>query len=220
VRTSVLLSLLIVLCWRPAATQKLMCPAPVTKLLMDNGQYSPVEGAVFNLRNFSATMVARGREMPLCFARMPQVQQGEVLISSESLSRLFQRKIQQSKSQFSDIKIEINDNVARLSGKMHKGVTVPFEIEGPVSTDGTVLLLRAKQIKAEGMPMKGLLEMLGKNLGSLLGSESVDGVTAQGDTLVFRPSKIAYVRGSIAKAQTSAKGLMVTFAERGSKAAQ
>ncbi len=184
---------------------------------MDNGQYSPVEGAVFNLRNFAATMVARGKEMPLCFARMTQVQQGQVFISSESLTRLFQRKIQQSKSQVTDIKIEMDDNAVHLSGKLHKGVAVTFEIEGPVSTDGTALLLRAKQIKAEGLPMKGLLEMLGKNLGSLLGSESVDGVTAQGDTLVFQPSTIAYVRGSIAKVQPTPKGLMIMFAGHGSR---
>lgn len=187
---------------------------------MDNGQYSPVNGGVFGLRHFAATMVARGKVMPLCFARNTEVQHGEVFISSESLSRLFMQKVRQSGSQFSDLKMEMNNSTVHLSGKVHKGVAVPFDIEGPVSTDGRVLLLQAKKIKVEGLSVKKFLDVLGKHLESLLGSESVEGVTAKGDTLIFEPLKIAHVRGAITRTQTDAKGLMITFGEPATRAAR
>lgn len=180
---------------------------------MEKGQYSPLEGAMFNLQDFAATMVARGKSSPLCFARTTEVQHGEVFISAESLTKLFAQKVEQSKSSISELKVEVKDNAAHLSGKVHKGIDIPFEIEGPISSDGTLLILHAKKIKAEGIPVKGLLGMVGVHLGSMLGSEGVSGVSATGDTLVFEPVKIAHVRGRITSAQLTSKGLALVFGQ-------
>lgn len=193
--------------------EQLRCPARVTQMVMEKGHYSPMQGATFGLQDFSATMVARGKTSPLCFMRTTEVQQGEVFISSESLTALFAQKIQQSQSKMSDIKVEIKDNEAHLSGKTKKGISIPFEIQGPVSTDGKVLLLQAKKIKATGIPVKGLLGMLGKHLSSIIGSESMNGVSAKGDTLIFEPAKIAHVTGRLASAQLTPKGLVIVFAK-------
>ena len=152
---------------------------------MERGQYSPLEGATFNLQDFAANMVARGKTSPLCFARTTDVLHGQAFISSESLTKLFAQKVQQANASVSDLKVEIKDDAAHLSGKVHRGIDIPFEIEGTISTDGTVLILHTKKIKAEGIPVKGLLGIVGVHLGSLLGSESVNGVAAKGDTLVF-----------------------------------
>lgn len=200
--------------------EPLRCPSPVTEMNVAKGQYSPLQGAVFNLEDFAATMVARGKTSPLCFARMTQVQHGGVLISSESLTRLFSQKVKQSKSSITDVKVELQENTAQLTGKIHKGVGLPFTIEGPVSTDGTSLILQAKKIKVSGIPMKALLGMVGKDLGSMVGSESVNGVAAKGDTLIFEPSKIAHVRGRIEKAQITSKGLALVFAPETVKTAK
>ena len=178
---------------------------------MEKGQYSPLQGSMFNLQDFAANMVARGKTSPLCFARTTEIQHGEVFIGAESLTKLFAQKAQQSNSSVSELKVEVKDSAVHLSGKVHKGIDIPFEIEGPISTDGTVLILHAKRIKAEGIPVKGLLGMVGVHLGSMIGSESVDGVAVKGDTLVFEPVKIAHVRGKITKADLTSKGLMLTF---------
>jgi hypothetical protein len=182
-------------------------------MTMEKGQYSPVEGATFNLQDFAANMVALGKTSPLCFQRTTDVLRGRAFISSESLTKLFAEKAQQSDASVSDLKVEIKGDSAHISGKVHKGIDIPFEIEGPISTDGTVLILQTKKIKAEGIPVKGLLGMVGVHLGSLLGSQSVDGVVAKGDTLVFEPSKIAHLRGRITSARISTAGLTITFGQ-------
>lgn len=194
-----------------AYAETLRCPASVTLMEMNKGQYSPMQGATFELQNFSAHMVARGKNSPLCFNRMTEIEHGQVFISSASLTHLFERKIEQSESKVRDVKVEIKDNKAHLMGKMKNGVDVGFEISGPVSTDGTVLILKAEKIKADGIPVKMLLGVVGKHLGDLLGSESVDGVKAQGDKLIFAPASISHVTGRIAKLELTDKGMLLDF---------
>lgn len=190
---------------------QLRCPAPVTRLEMDSGDYSPMEGVTFGLHNFAANMVVRGKRSPLCFNRTTEIEHGSVLATSESLSRMFQRKTEQSGSNISDVKVELKDGAAHISGKVKKGIDVPFDIEGPISTDGTVLILDAKKIKAEHIPIKGLLSTVGAHLSSLLKSESAEGVQANGNQLIFSPEQISHVRGHISSAQVTAKGLLITF---------
>jgi hypothetical protein len=196
------------------AADPLRCPAHVTHMSMERGAYSPQPGAVFDLSSFDADMMARGNSSPLCFVRTTQIRSAQVFVSSESLSRMFELKIAQSNSKVSDIKVETRDNnTARLSGKIKKKVTLPFEIEGPVSTDGRDLVLDAKEVNAGKLPIKWLLGMLGENLAKLLGSNSVSGVLVKGNTLIFQPSKIAHVEGHISKLQLTNQGMRITFAE-------
>ena len=178
---------------------------------MGKGQYSPMPGAIFELQNFSAQMRARGNTSPLCFNRITEISHGQVFISSASLTHLFENKIAQSDSKMKDVKVEIKDNLAHVMGTMKKGVDIHFDIEGPVSTDGTVLILTAKKIKADGIPMKALLGMLGEHLGNLLGSESVEGVKADGDKLIFVPALISHVTGKIVKLELKNEGMMLDF---------
>lgn len=189
----------------------LRCPAKVTSMDMTKGEYSPMPGATFELQNFSALMTARGTSSPLCFNRTTEIHRGQVFISSESLTHLFGQKIEQSKSKIKDVKVEIKDHEAHLTGTMKKGMDVHFELSGPVSTDGTNLILQVKKIKADGIPVKGLLGMMGKDLGDMLGSESVEGVKADGDKLIFVPASISHVRGRIAKLDLTDKGMSIDF---------
>jgi hypothetical protein len=207
----VLLSLVLVVAGCAAQADTLRCPAKVTSMEMAKGEYSPMPGAVFELQNFSAAMTARGNASPLCFNRMTEIHHGQVFISSASLSHLFEQKIEQSESKIRDVKVEIKDNLAHLTGTMKKGVDVHFEISGPVTTDGTVLILKAKKIKADGIPVKMLLGMVGEHLGNLLGAESVEGVKAEGDSLIFVPASISHVRGRIAKLELTNAGMRLDF---------
>jgi hypothetical protein len=203
------LFILMVTCLAGADT--LRCPARVTAMEVSKGGYSPMPGATFELQNFSALMTARGNSSPLCFNRMTEINHGQVFISSESLTHLFAQKVQQGQSKLKDVTVEIKDNEAHLTGTMDKAINVRFDIAGPVTTDGTNLILTAKKIKADGIPVKGLLGMVGKSLGDMLQSESVEGVKAEGDKLIFVPASISHVTGRIAKLALTNAGLLLDF---------
>ena len=194
-----------------AQADTLRCPAKVTSMEVAKGDYSPLPGATFELQNFSALMTSRGNSSPLCFNRMTEISHGQVFVSTASLTKLFDQKIAQSNSKLKDVKVEIKEKLAHLTGTMNKGMNVHFEIEGPVSTDGTNLILTAKKIKADGIPVKGLLGMVGKHLGDMLQSETVDGVKAEGDKLIFVPASISHVKGRIAKLDLTDAGMLLDF---------
>src|ERR1700687_5465956 len=97
-RTLLLLSFLATMGAGFAKGEPVTCPAHVTKMIMEKGEYSPQEGATFNLENFSATMVARGKSSPLCFQRETHIHRGRVWISAESLTTMFSQKLRQSTS--------------------------------------------------------------------------------------------------------------------------
>jgi hypothetical protein len=209
-----LLFMMLVLPNLASAAAQPKCPAPQTHIEIAQGDYSPQPGTVFNLHEFAANMVSRGKSAPLCYQRWTEVARGDVFVTAESLTKLFEQKVKKADTAISDIKIETkNDNTVHLSGKMKKVIPIPFSIEGPVSTDGHTLILQAKSIKAVGIPMKGLLDALGKELSSIVHSESVNGVAVKGDTLIFQPEQISHVRGHIAKLEVTDKGLAVQFGE-------
>jgi hypothetical protein len=193
------------------SAERIKCPSPVTQLDLPKGEYSPLPGVTFALENFSAEMVARGKKSPYCFMRVTEIQHGEVFIDVQSLSREFASKLNETDTKIRDFRIETENTTVSLKGTIKKVIPVPFTLEGPVTTDGTRLFFHAQSVKAIGLPMKGLLGMLGKHLETMLKSENVGGVTVKKDTIIFEPEKIAHVRGRITSAQVTSKGLLVTF---------
>src|SRR4051812_4267565 len=158
--------LLLFFCVSVYAAEQLKCPEPVTHIAMGQGEDSPQPGTVFQLKDFTANMVARGKSSPLCFLRTTDIIHGDIFVTAEVLSRLFARKGKQSnKDSISDVSIETQADKVVLKGNVKKHTSLPFTVERPVPTYGRVLHLQAKSIKALGIPMKGLLDALGKQLG-------------------------------------------------------
>lgn len=194
-----------------AVAQRVKCPPPPSLMRMDKGTYSNQPGVIFDLESFSATLQPMGKHAPLCYAKTTLIEQGNVFVSTQSLTRLFGQKLSEANSQLKEVEVEMKDNQVHLHGKVKKLIWLPFSIEGPVTTDGTNLKIETKEIKALGVPVKGLLDALGKHLQSLTGSESPNGVVAEGDSLIFHPYEIAHVKGHITSATINSQGLNVRF---------
>ena len=195
-----------------ALAETVKCPPPPSIMRMEKGQYSNQPGVVFDLASFSAKLEPRGRRAPLCYAKTTMIEKGNVFVSNDSLTHLFAQKIEQTNTDLKEVQIEMKDNEVHLSGKMKKLIWLPFSVDGPVSTDGTNLLMQTKSIKAAGIPVKGLLDALGKHLQAVTGSDTPNGVIIKGDNLVIQPVEVAHIKGHIAKVVSTSKGLEVEFA--------
>lgn len=193
--------------------QDVKCPPPTSIMKMDKGEYSNLPGVVFELQSFSARLEPRGKRAPLCYVKIALIDRGDVFVSSDSLTHLFGQKLAQSHSQIKDVQVEMKENEIHLSGKMKKVLWLPFSVSGPVTTDGKNLRIQAKEIKALGIEVKGLMDALGKHLQTLVGSESPKGVIVEGDNLTFQPSEIAHVTGHISSVAVTTKGLSVQFGD-------
>jgi hypothetical protein len=190
--------------------QAVKCPPPATHIAIDKGEYSPLPGVTFNVEGFVATMVPRGKRAPLCYVKTAVVERGQASVSSESLNHVVEQKMKSGSIQ--NVKIEFKENAARISGKVKKVIPLPFEIEGPVTTDGTNIRFEAKSIKAAGLPVKALIGMVGAHLASLIGSKSPKGMEVQGNTIIFQPEELVHARGHLASLEVTPQGLFVKFA--------
>jgi hypothetical protein len=193
------------------AADPVKCPPAASSMRVEKGEYAPQPGISFGLTDFTATMVPRGPKIPLCLVKINDIQQGRVFVTGASLTKLFQSKNHGKKQSVEDMKIETKGDHVVISGKVHKVVDMPFSVEGPVSAAGRMLRLDASGIKAAGLPIKGLLGMLGKELGSMFNANGTEGVTVKDNTIFFQPEKMANIRGEIANVQVTSEGLTVTF---------
>lgn len=207
-RPSILLLLLTACAWGATAP-----PCPTTSAMtISKGDYQARPGVEFTLENYSARMVPRGKRSPLCFVKVNQVEHGHIVVSDAALTKLFDQKLQHV-GKVSGIKVQAKDGHIVLSGTAHKGLPIPFSVEGPVTTDGRDLLLHAEKVKAAGLPVKGLLDMLGLELSGLLNPGSSKGVTVKENTIQFDPQEVGNISGHIERVQVVGQDLVVDYGQ-------
>jgi hypothetical protein len=74
------------------------CPVAPSKLEVSKGDYLSQPGVVFTLQNFSADMVPKGKSAPQCFVKTTNVEHGRVYVNTDSLTHLFQQKVENGSS--------------------------------------------------------------------------------------------------------------------------
>ena len=184
------------------------CPTP-SSISINKGQYEARPGVQFAIENYAARMVPRGKQSPLCFVKLNEVEHGHIVVSDAALTKLFEQKMQSGK--ITGLKVHAKEGHIVISGTAHKGLPIPFTVEGPVDTDGSMIRLHADKVKAAGLPIKGLLEMLGIELGSVLNPGANKGVTVKESIISFDPVVLGNIHGHIEHLQIAGQDLVVDF---------
>jgi hypothetical protein len=209
-------ALLIAFC--SASAEPVKCPPAASSLDVSNGNYTSQPGIVFHLENFSAKMVPIGKRMPLCLAKTTDISQGQVFVTAESLTNLFTSKSSPN-SKIEDLKINFENDKVVIGGKMKKGISLPFEIKGPVTPQGDALVLKVEKIQAAGLPIKGLLNVVGAHLSSMMKSGSMPGISVHDDVIIFKPEQLAHIRGQFQNVRVSNRGMLVVFGPQPARSA-
>ncbi len=187
------------------------CPRIDSHINMHAGTFSSQPGVTFDLHPFVAHLVPMSKDAPMCYQALTVVQHAIIFTSNDSLSNIFAAKLRASNSKLHDLRIINGNGTVRLTGSMRELVPIQFSIEGPVTTDGNAIRVDVNTIKADGIPIKLLLDTLGKNLNLLFGSISVPGIIVDGNTLLFRPEYLAHLKGHILSAISTPTGLTLTY---------
>ncbi len=89
------------------------------------------------------------------------------------------------------VTLEIKGDRIIQKGTVHKGVDLPFEVEGALSVtaEGNIRV-HAEKIKAAHIPVKGLLHLLGEDLSKLVNQNSARGMAIAGDDIILMPQKL------------------------------
>ena len=201
----------LVLLLAPLLPAQTPCPSTPSHIVMNSGSFSSQPGVTFTLRHFNASLVPLAKTAPACFQKMTVVSRAEIFVSNETLTHVFAEKLNGTQNKIRNFKVENGIGKVTLSGNITKLIPIAFTIEGPVTTDGTFLLVDASKIKADGIPIKALLAMVGEHLSNILGMKGVNGVTVQGNSLIFSPEAVAHLKGHIQSVETSATGLILRY---------
>ncbi len=113
--------------------------------------------------------------------------------------------------------IEVTADGPRLiqKGTIHKGVDLPFEIDGSLSTteDGKIRV-HADKIKSARIPVKGLLHLFGENLSKLVNQTSARGMQIVGDDIILDPATLTpppHLEGRVRRAGVVNGKVVLTF---------
>jgi hypothetical protein len=118
------------------------------------------------------------------------VDTAEMAVTPESLGALMNSYVLGYQgSPIRNVSMEIDGGRIKQTGKLHKGIGIEFEIEGGLSAnaDGNIVM-HADKIKADHIPVEGLLHLFGDDLADLVKQGAGRGMKVEGDDIILMPA--------------------------------
>jgi hypothetical protein len=148
------------------------------------------DDVVLGVRTLDGEFISQVRGAPPTFddarSYILRIRSADVTLDAASLSALVARATGGGRSPVRDVRVTIEQGTLHVRGSLHKGVSVPFSMVAEVSAapDGA-LRLHATKLKAVGVPVKGLLDLFGVDVGDLMNAPPGSGIRADGDDLLL-----------------------------------
>ena len=162
---------------------------------MRNVLLHAADGVILNVRALDGEFVSRGAGQPPVFddprSYTVKLRGADLSMDVASLNALLRQALSTQPSPLKDVEIALEDGALKAKGKLQKGVPVPFSMTATVSAspDGAIRL-HATKLKAVGVPVKGLLDLLGLDVASLMKMPPGSALRADGDDLLMDPTAL------------------------------
>lgn len=188
-------------------------PKTPSHLMINSGELLSANGMPIQVTHFDALVGGEQKAEPRDGGKKPVVTitRGVAFLSRDAITKLLNGHLSGG---IKDLSVETEPGRVTIKGKVHKGVDLPFTVEGPVSatTDG-MIKLQASEEKAAHLP-QGLSKAIGFNdLSKIVGNNAGKGIKADKNSVTFDPDLMwgLPIHGRVVKAATNAKGLLLTF---------
>jgi hypothetical protein len=161
---------------------------------MRNVSLHVAEGIILRVAMLDGELVSHTPGVPPTFddpsSYTMRLASAEMSIDASSLNALMSRVFSGS-SPLKDLKISIEGGQVKQTGKLQRGISVPFSMTTSVTTtaDGR-LRLHATSLKAVGIPVKGMLDLFGVELDNLMKAPGQRGLQIEGDDILLSPAEI------------------------------
>ncbi|HEV2691057.1 MAG TPA: hypothetical protein VGV35_21020, partial [Bryobacteraceae bacterium] len=168
-------------------------PAGSVELQMKNVNFRLAEDIVLEVRTLRGRLQRTNPEVPVTFddsgSFNVEIDSGQVAIAPASLTALMSSYVlAYPGAPIKNVSMEIHGNKLVQRGTLHKGVDIPFKIEGSLSaTEEGDIRLHADQIRSAHLPMKGLLHLFGEDLSKLVNQNAGRGMKIVGDDIILIP---------------------------------
>lgn len=200
-------------------------PRPRVQIEMRNVRLHMAGGVTMDVARLRGTMISRTAAPPVFDDQRSyvlEVDTASLSMSLESVQALMNNHVFAAPgAPLKDIKVTVDGDRLKMSGKLHKGIAVPFSTKASVkaSEDGR-LQFHTESMKALGIPAKGLLDLFGLKLDDLVSLKNQRGIAIDGDDILIAPGQALpppEIRGRVAKVSLDRGRLVQVFDDGGAK---
>ena len=187
---------------------------------MRNVTYHFSDTVVVNIKSLNGELVPLGKnEFPIFDDKDSfnlRIGAAEISIDSSNLANLLNSYVfARPHSPLTELSIIVEKGHLKVKGKLHDMGDIPFETEGILipTADGK-LRLHSEKIKAMHVPVKGLMGLLGLDLGGLIKEGKVPGVRAQEDDLILDLEQILpppHIEGNVVSVRVEGEQIVQIF---------
>lgn len=202
-------------------------PGSVTRVSMRNVDFYVDPDVVLRIRNLRGTMRSKGGG-PIIFddkhAFIIHINSAEVGLNGRDLSALMNKYIFAYKgAPIRKVSVTMTAGEMRMTGRLHKGVDIPFEIRAQVSaTPEGMMLIHPTQTKIFGVKGNTLMHMLHLTLQKLIDVSKATGVTVSGNDMIIDPAKVIpppAIEGHVTRVRVEGDQIVQTFGTEADRAA-
>jgi len=158
---------------------------------MSNVTFRFSESVAVEIKSLNGVLVPLGKnEFPVFDDKESfnlRITTAEIAIDSSNLANVLNSYVfARPHSPLTELSISIEKGRLKVKGKLHDKGDIPFETEGILipTADGK-LRLHSEKIKAMHVPVRGLMDLFGIDLGTLIKEGKVPGAEAQEDDLIL-----------------------------------
>ena len=169
----------------------------MTQFFTKNVIYRVDEDIVCEMPNFVADIRVFEPNQPFIPANIDdfvvQVHTANLTIDEKSMAALFNKYVfNYPGSPLFDVQIKVLDGKLRQTAKLKKfGLTLTCELEGQIKANGKgQLVLHPTSIKSNGIPVKGLFDLIGLEVASLINANEDKGVKIEGNNVILFPDRM------------------------------
>lgn len=192
----------------------------VTGFYTKNVIYRVDEDIVIGMPNLNADIQVYEPNQPFIPANredyIVRVHTGDFIIDQDSMAQIFNKyELTYPGCPLSDLKIEAKPGRLKMAGTLRKGIPLPFEMEGTLRPNGKgQIVLTPETVKSAGIPVKGLMNLIGLEVASLMNSRPNGGMKIDGNDIILYADKLLpspAVSGFVSGVKVEAGKLVLTF---------
>ncbi len=168
----------------------------VTGFYTKNVIYRVDEDIVIGMPNMNADIQVYEPNQPFIPANrddyVVRVHTADFVIEEDDMAKIFNKyELTYPGCPLSDLSIEAKQGKLKMSGTMRKGIPLPFEMEGSLRPNGKgQVVLTPDSVKSAGIPVKGLMNLIGLEVANLMNSRPNGGMKIDGNDIIIYPDKL------------------------------
>jgi hypothetical protein len=187
---------------------------------MSNVTFRFSETVAVEIKSLNGVLVPLGKnEFPVFDDKESfnlRISTAEIAIDSTNLANVLNSYVfARPHSPLTELSVSVDKGRLKVKGKLHDKGDIPFETEGILipTADGK-LRLHSEKIKAMHVPVRGLMDLFGIELGGLIKEGKVPGVETQEDDLILDLEQILpppHIEGKVVSVRIEGDNIIQIF---------